>query len=481
MSRGQQAIAAMLRRRLASLAMGSAAPWHSSLSPVAEGHLNWLELRLDGNPPFLVCAFADELPGLALPRHWPTPDGRERVPVRSLRAPRCLRQGGGTANARNTSRAGGSGAVTAIVQRQGNAERLFALSAAHVLAVDGDARLGDDITIDGRLSGSLFDWLPLLGDARVETSVDAGIAEISAAQARDLRQHYAHLAPRATSSAFHRDQPVRIERCAGPLAGRLLGSLWTGWVDAPDNPGAQDYLLLDGLTYQAETPGTRPGDSGSALVDEDGRLLGLHCAGSPDSGADWNAIGCPIETVLEQLGCEMPATRSAAAAPKPAANPPPRPLARARNPAQPPRAGDAPPRPSANEDALARTLWGEARRERQPAAIMEAVAHVVFNRVGAQSWWGRTIAEVCRQPYQFPCWDPHDPSIRELLRVTAGDPVFDLARDTARRAIDGTLGADPTQGATHYYAVGLHLTPPWAAGRSHLLQIGRHRFYKDID
>ena len=53
---------------------------------------------------------------------------------------------------------------------------------------------------------------------------------------------------------------------------------------------------------------------------------------------------------------------------------------------------------------------------------MEAVAAVILNRVRIARerggyWWGDTIIRVCQKPYQFSCWNKHDPNYGRLLRV----------------------------------------------------------------
>ncbi len=141
------------------------------------------------------------------------------------------------------------------------------------------------------------------------------------------------------------------------------------------------------------------------------------------------------------------------------------------------------PAASADEEALdtlARTLYGEARGE--SVRGKEAVAAVVLNRVeraaGRPHWWGSTVVEVCRKPWQFSCWNPNDPNRDKLLAVGPGDPQFDVCRRIARRALTGVL-EDPTGGATHYHARGL--MPDWADGRSPSAVIGNHLFYADVE
>lgn len=131
---------------------------------------------------------------------------------------------------------------------------------------------------------------------------------------------------------------------------------------------------------------------------------------------------------------------------------------------------------------LARTVWGEARGE--PVRGQEAVAAVVLNRVaraaarGGRWWWGASIVEVCLKPWQFSCWNPADPNRARLLAVTADNRAFDQALRIARRAVAGTL-PDPTGGATHYHARGIH--PPWAWRAVPCAEIGRHLFYNSVE
>jgi spore germination cell wall hydrolase CwlJ-like protein len=157
---------------------------------------------------------------------------------------------------------------------------------------------------------------------------------------------------------------------------------------------------------------------------------------------------------------------------------------RALEPVLPAAACPAPPAepdPEAAVDALARTLWGEARGE--PLAGIEAVASVVVNRVaearaGGRRWWGTDVVSVCRAPRQFSCWDEGDPNRPKLLAATAADPAFATCLRVARRAVAGLL-ADRTLGATHYHAEGAF--PRWARGKLPSAAIGRHLFYSDVE
>ncbi|SDG43183.1 cell wall hydrolase [Roseospirillum parvum] len=132
-------------------------------------------------------------------------------------------------------------------------------------------------------------------------------------------------------------------------------------------------------------------------------------------------------------------------------------------------------------DILARTLYGEARGE--PVRGKEAVASVVLNRVRRARqrggwWWGTTITEVCLKPWQFSCWNLGDPNRPRIEAVGEGDRVFRSCQRIAERALAGTL-PDPTGGATHYHARGVH--PPWAWHQAPSAEIGRHLFYNNIE
>jgi len=133
-------------------------------------------------------------------------------------------------------------------------------------------------------------------------------------------------------------------------------------------------------------------------------------------------------------------------------------------------------------DTMARTIWAEARGE--GVAGMEAVAAVIINRVkadlgndGKPDWWGEGVAGVCRKPWQFSCWNAHDPNRDKLLTVTDRDPWFRHALEIARRAIAGEL-PDPTGGATHYLVDRLADVTEWAKGRAPVAKIGGHWFYR---
>lgn len=132
-------------------------------------------------------------------------------------------------------------------------------------------------------------------------------------------------------------------------------------------------------------------------------------------------------------------------------------------------------------DVLARTIYGEARGE--SVSGMEAVASVIMNRLGfsrrkGRYWWGNSITEICRYPYQFSCWNKDDPNYRVITKVAESDLVFCICRRIANRAVAGIL-EDQTANATHYHV--RTMRPAWSIGKIPCAEIGRHFFYNDIE
>lgn len=134
-----------------------------------------------------------------------------------------------------------------------------------------------------------------------------------------------------------------------------------------------------------------------------------------------------------------------------------------------------------DRDILARTLWGEARGESLAGQV--AVAWTIRNRVNdgkAKSWWGEGYADVCQKPYQFSCWNRNDPN---YVYLSGAKPIPFREFAQAQIAADQVLAdkvADPTGGATHYYATTMPKPPVWTKGAYQTLKLGHHIFFKDV-
>ena len=113
-------------------------------------------------------------------------------------------------------------------------------------------------------------------------------------------------------------------------------------------------------------------------------------------------------------------------------------------------------------ELLARLIYGEARGESPLGKL--AVAHVVLNRVGKRSWYGRTIREVILKPWQFSAFNDNWPGVDDSC-LTVAELVL------------GEYTIDPTKGATHYWSRKiLREPPPWASAMRETIRIDGHVF-----
>jgi spore germination cell wall hydrolase CwlJ-like protein len=137
-------------------------------------------------------------------------------------------------------------------------------------------------------------------------------------------------------------------------------------------------------------------------------------------------------------------------------------------------------------ETVARTLWGEARGEKNKG--MAAVACVIVNRVrlareyitkhrvAAHPLFGNgSFSDCCLRRDQFSCWNEGDPNREKLLDVNPVDAQFSEAVHIADDALSGRL-TDITKGATHYCRIDVH--PSWEKTMTQCAQIGKHAFYK---
>lgn len=137
-------------------------------------------------------------------------------------------------------------------------------------------------------------------------------------------------------------------------------------------------------------------------------------------------------------------------------------------------------------DTMALTLWGECRGESLKG--QQAVAWVIRNRFYQPGWWSRhagdgipddTIAAVCRDPWQFSCWNPSD---RQSARLkdpsTLQRPDVQALRELAARVLWEDAANDPVAGADHYCTKKVAPYTRWAKGRKPVKVIGNHQFYR---
>lgn len=427
----------------------------------AASALRWFKL---GQQPCL--GFHESLAARNMPR-------RLRLHGAELRV-QAMRGGGDAAlqSARmglhNESCNGGPGTVTALLRSSAHAERSYALTAGHVLGAGGAGALNDNIAMTGigsPLLGRNSDFLPSFHKPGEATVIDAGLVRLGTEQLQALLREGFEL-PQGQAGLYAGGQALSLRAQAAPRTATSVEEITCLMEPGAGGP-AGSYQIVRGMLYQC-AGGTEGGHSGAALWNERQELVGMHLGSAP-AGSGGNAVAMPIGRAFSAWPSLFLITapyageaRMPTAEPVPAPNPTPSPTSQ-------PGFKDV--------EVLARTLWGEARGE--PRAGIEAVACVVLNRVRRQSYWGRSIAEVCLKPYQFSCWNQDDPNRRHLLSLSSSDPEYRRALDVAKAAIAGGL-IDATQGATHYYSKRLRRPPVWALGHSASADIGLHLFFNKI-
>ncbi|MEF8721534.1 MAG: cell wall hydrolase [Candidatus Accumulibacter delftensis] len=294
-------------------------------------------------------------------------------------------------------------------------------------------------------------------------AVDAALVEVAPETARWLATEYPELTPRGASSAgLLCDQSLTVHSRRGRISGRLISKQCNFHVES----NAGNYWLRSVYLYRAAEP-TEPGDSGAAVWDDQGRLVGVHCgalAHSPDS----NAFFCDIDAIVDAFGIRI-ITRERAIEPGELA---------------PPLIAELSTKEEATAqeiDVVARTIWGEAGELGNEA--MRAVAAVIVKRQSVGKWWGRSASEVCLRPYQFRCWDVSSPSIFQVRSVSADIETFRQALSIAEMALDPERGISPDRslGATRYHPQWVVPVPDWARGLEPCATVGGLCFYNNID
>ncbi|MBA4249034.1 MAG: hypothetical protein C0432_04395 [Candidatus Puniceispirillum sp.] len=142
---------------------------------------------------------------------------------------------------------------------------------------------------------------------------------------------------------------------------------------------------------------------------------------------------------------------------------------------------------------MAKTIYGEARGEitknihflkklKDENALfihiqgLVAVGNIIYNRFKKQTWFGKTLSEVCVKPFQFSCWNANDPNRRKVENLKIDSDFFQLCLYVAEGVVNQKWD-DITKGADHYHAVWLTPHPRWAKPECITNVIGQHVFY----
>ena len=101
-----------------------------------------------------------------------------------------------------------------------------------------------------------------------------------------------------------------------------------------------------------------------------------------------------------------------------------------------------------------------------------------MNRVFTNNaWWGSDWEAVILKPWQFSSFNPDDPNSVKFPGDPIQDPAWAECLAVAEAVYTNSI-ADPTNGATHYFAASLHPQPAWAKTAEFKIQLGNHLFFK---
>ncbi len=129
-----------------------------------------------------------------------------------------------------------------------------------------------------------------------------------------------------------------------------------------------------------------------------------------------------------------------------------------------------------DREIAALTIYCEASGEPHEGKV--AVAATLFNRLKTGRF-GKTIAAVCLARYQFSEWNDDKGNNANLIRGAETPEANPVMADCLDAYDEASRGADPTKGATFYYADYI-AAPAWAATGVETVQIGRHKFFRDV-
>ncbi len=200
------------------------------------------------------------------------------------------------------------GTLGAFVRRGG--DTLFALSNAHVLAVDGLATRGDPVLQPAADDGGrdvdtvahLEDFVPFeFGDTGFPNLVDAAIARVTADEV-DLAIRLLGRRPAGVTTNLRRGMRVhKVGRTTDLTTGIIqdvnfrLSMKYRRTNHEHARVGFRDQVLC--------TRFTQGGDSGSLVLSSSNRAVGLHFAGSP-SASVFNRIGHVLGVLNVELVTE---------------------------------------------------------------------------------------------------------------------------------------------------------------------------------
>ena len=200
------------------------------------------------------------------------------------------------------------GTFGCLVKKRGTKGPVYILSNSHVLAKSGTGSIGDVIIQPGRSDGGkrpadnlarLAQWVPFQFSASgYPNLVDAAIAKVKRSSVRpDIR--IIGRVPIGVSNAIRRGMRVqKVGRTTDYTTGVVTDVNYRLFLryrrpgGGVGRVGMRDQILC--------TRYTAGGDSGSAVLNRSGRVVGLHFAGSPST-----SIFNRIKNVFQALNIEL--------------------------------------------------------------------------------------------------------------------------------------------------------------------------------
>lgn len=121
---------------------------------------------------------------------------------------------------------------------------------------------------------------------------------------------------------------------------------------------------------------------------------------------------------------------------------------------------------------LAQTVYLEACGEIQEG--WRGVAFVIINRAkqNRSYWCGRNVADVCKCPGQFECWN------RGKDYQISDTTTYNKIKTVTDKIYNGSDSSDPTLEADHYNNPDKEGYPEWTKNCRKTVKIGNHQFYK---
>lgn len=243
-------------------------------------------------------------------------------------------------------------------------------------------------------------------------------------------------------------------------------------------------------------------DSGSAVLNSRGRIIGIFAASGKDSSA--SRYFCRMSSVLRDLSLLTEGLEFEVYVHNQAVTPP-RSIDFSTAALQQVAVPDH-TRPNlllmsdaqAAIDVLARTLWAEARNDyRKLGAIAyEAICEVIFNRAKrlavrrGQKFNPALIIFVCKQKWQFSCWNPEtvpdlvapDSNYNAMKKVREDNNEFIAAKSIASAFLSGETYTNHAKGVMHYYNPADVKEPQdWITTAYGGFSIGSHVFLYGVD